>query len=150
MILDDVKLALRISNTAYDGEITDLIEQVKADMKLAGLVEAKIIDTDMLIKRAIVTYCKANFGLNNPDSEKLQQSYEAIRNHLSMSIDYAYYIVTITASAQGEIIFDGETKQTNSDKVVIFYAKAKNHVQYKLIDKVTRYIDVTGNITIGA
>lgn len=83
-----VKLALRISNTAYDSEITDLIAEAKADLKLCGVIEGKIIETDVLIKRAIVTYCKANFGLNNADSEKLQRSYEAIRNHLTMSIDY--------------------------------------------------------------
>lgn len=88
MLLNDVKLALRISNTAYDTEIQDLIDQAKADLKLCGVYEAKIVDTDVLIKRAIVTYSKANFGLNNSDSEKLQASYEAIRNHLSMSIEY--------------------------------------------------------------
>ena len=87
-MIDIVKLALRISNTAYDTEISDLIEEAKADLELCGLIEDKIVDTDVLIKRAIVTYCKANFGLNNADGEKLQRSYEAIRNHLTMSIDY--------------------------------------------------------------
>jgi len=88
MLLDNIKLTLRITNIAYDTEIQDLIEQAKADLKLCGVLEAKIIDTDVLIKRAIITYCKANFGLNNGDSEKLQASYEAIRNHLSMSVEY--------------------------------------------------------------
>lgn len=88
MLLDDVKLAIRMSNTAYDTDIMDLIEEAKADMVLAGIVESAIVETDPLIKRAIKTYCKANFGLNNPDSLKLQQSYEALRNHLSMSIEY--------------------------------------------------------------
>lgn len=87
-MISTVKLALRISNSAYDTEISDLIAEAKADLKLCGLIEEKIVETDALIKRAIVTYCKANFGLNNADSEKLQGSYEAIRNHLSMSIDY--------------------------------------------------------------
>jgi len=88
MLLDNIKTKIRISNTAYDEEIQDLILEAKADLKLCGVLEAKIVDTDVLIKRAIVTYCKANFGLSNIDSEKLQQSYEAIRNHLAMSIDY--------------------------------------------------------------
>lgn len=87
-INDDVKLALRISNTAYDAEITDLIAQAKADLKLCGLIDAKIVDTDALIKRAIVTYAKANFGWDNPDTVRLQQSYEMIRNHLTQSLDY--------------------------------------------------------------
>ncbi|GLC32916.1 head-tail connector protein [Clostridium omnivorum] len=88
MLLDDVKLAIRVSNSVYNDEIQDLIDEAKADMKLVGILDTKIVDTDPLIKRAITTYCKANFGLNNPDSEKLQASYEAIRNHLSMSIEY--------------------------------------------------------------
>ena len=93
MLLDDVKLALRISNTSYDSEITDLIDQAKADIKLVGVLESKIVDTDILIKRAIVTYCKSNFGWSNTDAERLQQSYEAIRNHLSMSIEYTVEVI---------------------------------------------------------
>lgn len=94
-MIGTVKLALRISNVAYDNEITDLIAEAKADLELCGVIKAKIIDTDILIKRAIVTYCKANFGLNNADSEKLQRSYEAIRNHLTMSIDYNGGVVVV-------------------------------------------------------
>ena len=94
-MIDTVKLALRISNNAYDTEISDLIEEAKADLKLCGLKETQIVDTNTLIKRAIVTYCKANFGLNNSDSEKLQRSYEAIRNHLAMSIDYNTGVVNV-------------------------------------------------------
>lgn len=146
-MLNDVKLALRISNTAYDTEIDDLIAEVRADLKLCGLLENKIVDTDILIKRAIVTYCKANFGLNNPDSERLQKSYEAIRNHLSMSLDYIYYKITITALAQGEITFDGETKITNEAGIAIFYTKAKNHIEYTL-DNVVSYVDITTDTSI--
>lgn len=88
-ILDDVKTALRISNTAFDGEITDLISAARSDLKLSGVLESKVNDdTDALIKRAIVVYCKANFGWNNPDAEKLQQSYDMLKMHLSLSQEY--------------------------------------------------------------
>lgn len=88
-MLDKVKLALRISNTAYDEEIDDLIEGAKADLVLSGVTEAKAEDVeDPLIKRVVITYCKANFGLSNTDSEKLQQSYEMIKNHLCLSVEY--------------------------------------------------------------
>lgn len=146
MLLDDVKLSLRISNVVYDSEIQDLIDECKADLVLCGVL--KIIDTDTLIKKAIITYCKANFGLNNSDSEKLNQSYEAIRNHLSMSIDYAYYKVTIISGDQCEITFDGESKQTNVAGIVTFYSKSKNHVEYK-IDGIVKYVDITADTTIG-
>lgn len=89
-ILDDVKTALRISlaQTAFDGEITDLIDSAKADLELAGVDEAKIIDTDPLIKRAVSTYVKANFGWDNTDAERLQRSYDMLKMHLTLSQEY--------------------------------------------------------------
>lgn len=87
-ILDDVKTSLRISNTAYDTEITDLINAAKADLILSGVLNAKVIDTDALIKRAVTTYVKADFGWNNPDSAKLKASYDSLKNHLTLSAEY--------------------------------------------------------------
>jgi hypothetical protein len=85
-LLDDVKLALRISNTSYNSEITDLIEAAKLDLILSGVVNDDY--TDSLLKRAIVIYCKANFGMSNPDSEKFQKSYDLLKSHLSLAADY--------------------------------------------------------------
>ena len=93
MILDDVKLSLRISNTAYDTEIQDLILQAKADLELCGVSDIKIIDSDALIKRAIITYCKANFGFDNPDAERLQKSYDMLKMHLTLAEDYITEVV---------------------------------------------------------
>ena len=87
-ILADVKVALRISNTAYDTEITDLINAAKADLELSGINPDKILDTDTLIKRVINTYVKANFGWNNPDADRLQKSYDLLKMHLSLSTEY--------------------------------------------------------------
>lgn len=144
-LIDDIKTALRISNTAYDTEIQDLIDTCKADLQLCGLLV--VDETDPLIKRAITVYVKANFGWDNPDSEKLQQSYEMLKKHLSMSTDYAYYKVTINAGKQCEVTFDGETKQTDNNGTVVFYSRAKNHVEYS-VDGTTYYIDITGDVTI--
>lgn len=94
-MLDDIKLALRISNIAYDGEIQDLINAAKADMALVGILSTSMLDSDILVKRAITCYVKANFGLNNPDAEKLQASYESIRNHLSMNADHNGGVVIV-------------------------------------------------------
>lgn len=88
MLIDDIKKSLRISNTAYDTEIQDLIDAAKADLILIGVLSEKILDSDPLIKRAITVYCKANFGYNNPDYEKLLQSFNSIKNHLSLSCEY--------------------------------------------------------------
>lgn len=108
-MIDDVRSAVRISNTAYDGEITDLIYAAKMDLTLSGVdanktvtetvtpspteenpepgpIDVEVIDP--LIKRAIIVYVKAHFGWNNPDAERLQQSYEMLKCHLSLSQEY--------------------------------------------------------------
>src|SRR5690606_8674158 len=89
-LLDDVKLALRISpgTAAYDDEVQDLIEAAKADLRLSGVDPAKLDELDPLIKRAIVTYCKANFGWDNPDADRLQRAYDLLKAHLTLSQDY--------------------------------------------------------------
>ncbi len=94
MMLDEVKLVLRINAYAFDVEVQDLIDAARADLVLSGVTQEKAnSDDDPLIKRAIKTYCKANFGWNNPDAEKLHDSYEALKTHLSSSKDYTEAVV---------------------------------------------------------
>lgn len=85
-MLDDIKLSLRISNTHFDTEILDLIESATKDLEISGV--NKIGDIDPLIKRAITIYVKANFGWDNPDAERLQESYLMLKQHLALSGDY--------------------------------------------------------------
>lgn len=88
-LLESIKVVLRISNTAYDSEINDLIAAAKADLKLAGVLESKINDeTDPLIKRAIIVFVKTHFGWNNSDAERLQRSYDMLKSHLTLSKEY--------------------------------------------------------------
>lgn len=71
-MLDKVKLALRLTTCAYDNELTDLIDGAKADLGIVGIDNA---DTDPLIVRAIVTYCRLNFG-SPDDYERLKMAYD--------------------------------------------------------------------------
>ena len=87
-MLEDVKRELRITNTAYDLEVLDLIEAAKLDLKIPQINELKILENDPLIQRAIILYCKANFGLDNKDSEKYQKSYDNLVEKLSLSLFY--------------------------------------------------------------
>jgi len=87
-LLDDAKLALRISSSAFDSEISDLIDAAKADLQLSGVDETKLIDTDPLIKRAVMTYVKANFGFDNPDADRLCAAYDMLKAHLTLSVEY--------------------------------------------------------------
>lgn len=88
-MLENVKLALRISNTAFDTEIESLIDAARLDLQLSGVRSDKVSDdTDKLIERAITVYCKANFGLDNPDYERYVFSYESLKRHLTLAGDY--------------------------------------------------------------
>ena len=87
-MVEDVKRELRITNTAYDLEVLDLIEAAKLDLKIPQINELKILENDPLIQRAIILYCKANFGLDNKDSEKYQKSYDNLVEKLSLSLFY--------------------------------------------------------------
>lgn len=85
-VVEAIRNALRIKNSVFDEEITDLINACKLDLSISGI---KIIsDTDPLIKQAVKTYVKANFGLDNKDGEKYMESYEAIKRHLALCGDY--------------------------------------------------------------
>lgn len=86
-LLDDVKMALRVTTTVYDSEVTDLIESAKLDLGIAGVVipdpMPKVVST------AIKTYCKLNFGTPNPSNyDYLKKSYDEQKAQLSMSADY--------------------------------------------------------------
>lgn len=90
-MLEDIKIALRISTAHFDGEIETLIAACKLDLGLAGV--AVTTDTDPLIKRAVTLYAKANFGYDNADSEKFQKSYELLKCSLSLAGDYNVKVV---------------------------------------------------------
>ena len=93
---DNVKVALRITNMAFDGEITDLIAAARDDLILSGVIATKANDdTDALIKRAITIYVKSNFGWANADAERLQISYNLLKMHLTMSVEYNTEVVVI-------------------------------------------------------
>lgn len=87
-MLEDVKKALRVSNSAFDDEIQDLIDEARADLIQAGLSPDIVNTDDPLIKRAIKTYCKAEFGIDNPQADRFRDAYVMIKQHLSLAGDY--------------------------------------------------------------
>jgi hypothetical protein len=84
-MLAQVKLALRITDDAFDDEVNDIIKACLADLKLIGVTRFK--KGDSLILRAVVLCAKAHFGFND-DSEKYKMSYEAMRISLGLAGDY--------------------------------------------------------------
>ena len=84
-----VKTALRISTNAYDSEITDLVKAAVGDMGLAGITNDS--QTDSLVLRAIVTYCRLNFGQPD-DYDRLKASYDEQKAQLGMATGYTTWI----------------------------------------------------------
>lgn len=87
-ILAKVKLALRITTTSFDSEITDLINACLSDLGIAGVTEDDT--TDALLIRAICTFCKFNFGDANgvEEYDRLKSSYDEQKAQLQMATGY--------------------------------------------------------------
>lgn len=84
-MIERVKLALRITTYAFDQEIADLIDAALMDLGIAGVTNDDI--TDPLIIRAVVTYCKCNFGQPD-DYDRLKASYDEQKAQMSMATGY--------------------------------------------------------------
>ena len=81
--------AVRPTSTAFDGENVDLIRAAREDLALGGVLPERAQDEeDPLIKRAVMNYIKAEFGLDNEDAEKFRAVYERLKVSLAMSSDY--------------------------------------------------------------
>ena len=84
-MLEKVKLALRITTNAFDQELLDLISAAVIDLDIAGIDSTTGVDA--IITRAIITYCKLNFG--EPDEyDRLKASYDEQKAQLSMATGY--------------------------------------------------------------
>lgn len=92
-LLDKVKVACRVTSTAYNEELTDLINAAFADIGITD-VRPELLTADNvlpLIQRAVITYCKLNFGfvqLEDHQYNRLKASYDEQKAQLLMSSGY--------------------------------------------------------------
>lgn len=86
-MLEKVKLALRLTTDAYNPEIEDLIAGAVADLGIAGILNDAL---DPLMVRAIITYCRANFG-SPADYVRIKASYDEQKAQLQMASGYGLY-----------------------------------------------------------
>ncbi len=96
-LLDDVRSYLRIdaSDTSFDVEIQDLIDAVQTELTDVGIDPTLVSSaTDPLIKKAITTYCKANFGYDTDNAEAFQSAYEKLKVYLMNSATYQVVVVS--------------------------------------------------------
>ena len=85
--LDTVKMALRITTDVFDDELILLILAGAKDLGIAGVDIESLSDEDPLVARALITYCKANFGLPD-DYDRLKASYDEQKAQLSNATGY--------------------------------------------------------------
>lgn len=84
-MLELVKLALRITTDAFDTELNMLIAAAQTDLGIAGVTLPE--ELDPICQRAVITYCKMNFG--EPDEyDRLKASYDEQKAQLSMATGY--------------------------------------------------------------
>ena len=83
-MLDRVKLAMRITTDAYDEEFNSLINAALLDLGIAGVT---ITDSDELIRRAVITYCRLHFG-SPDDYANLKASYDEQKAQLQTATGY--------------------------------------------------------------
>ena len=90
-LLNDVKVACRVASSAFDDELTDLISSALADLGITDIKETLLVNTDPqpLIKQAVITYCKMNFGFQADGYySRLKAAYDEQKAQLLMSSPY--------------------------------------------------------------
>ena len=79
-MLAATKLALRITTTAFDSEITSLLNAALLDLGVAGVIVPA--EANALVQQACITYVRANFGQPD-DYDRLKRSYDEQKAQLS-------------------------------------------------------------------
>lgn len=89
-LLDNCKMAMRVTTSAYDNEIQEYIDSAKLDLGIAG-VEVPQTD-DALINKAIMTYVRMSFGAPS-NYDKLKASYDEQKAQLMNATGYTDWSV---------------------------------------------------------
>ena len=97
-MLDDVKLALRVTTDAFDSELTDLILAAQNDLRVAGVTNITL--DDFLVKRAVITYCRVHFGTPD-DYDRMKRSYDEQKAQLSTNTGHTSWATGIDVTGGG-------------------------------------------------
>lgn len=100
MMLDKVKAALRITSTAFDDDLDQLIRAALFDLGIAGVTkETSGVDpdsvSDPLVIRAVITYCGMNrISIDEAQRAWLKASYDEQKAQLQTATGYTDWLVT--------------------------------------------------------
>ena len=84
-----IKLALRISTTAFDTELQMLIDDCISEMVGLGIPDITSESTDPQIKSTVIAYCKWKFG-NNADKDEWRDIYHIKLGQLKSMTGYGF------------------------------------------------------------
>lgn len=88
-MLSAAKLALRLTTTAYDTEITNLLDAALLDLGVAGVEVPDSVDK--LVQQACITYVKIHFG-SPTDFDRLKVSYDEQKAQLATCTGYTDWL----------------------------------------------------------
>ena len=83
--IDNCKMALRVTTTAYDTEIQTYIDSAMLDLGIAGVQVPS--GADALVEKAVMTYVRMSFG-SPADYDKLKASYDEQKAQLMNATGY--------------------------------------------------------------
>lgn len=84
-LITAAKVAARVSNTAYDLQISNLLDSAMLDMGVAGVEIPETLDA--LVETAAITYVLMHFG--QPDEyDRLKRSYDEQKAQLVTCTGY--------------------------------------------------------------
>ena len=83
-LIDNCKMALRVTTSSYDSEIQSYIEAAMLDLGIAGV---DIPANDALVNKAVMTYVRMSFGAP-ANYDKLKESYDEQKAQLMNATGY--------------------------------------------------------------
>lgn len=95
-LLAKVKTTCRVYTDVYDDEIADMINAALRDLGITDIRDDLLTDDDAtidpLIRQAVLTFCKKEFGEVEPDTyARLDAAYKEQKAQMSMASDYTNY-----------------------------------------------------------
>jgi len=92
-MLAKVKSALRISTNTFDQDLIDMMAAAVDDLEITGSVLPVTVGTadvecdDALIRQAIITYCRCNFGQPD-DYDRMKAAYDEQKAQIRENPNY--------------------------------------------------------------
>lgn len=84
--VDKIKVALRITHTALDGELADQIDACLTDLGICGIDEPD--EADKIIIEALKLWCSASFTDDTTKGAAYMKRYDALKACLMMATGY--------------------------------------------------------------